>query len=208
MLSSKKIFFLTVCGLSFLLFSCGGKKDDTSETNIIDFENPEVVLQQAQKVLGANVKLAYKGKFDSDSVIEIAAGLEVQDAKDWGIKFALLKMSDNKLNPVFETSLLNGSFKECHVQKINLPSLNYELIYYNSQDYFLGSGGGEVYSYIINYNENKTYYAHLIAEPGRPTSLYLSDNIDVPEVKSFFLTNFKRDYPGFKMVSKDIVLKY
>ncbi len=30
----------------------------------------------------------------------------------------------------------------------------YDLIYYNSLDYFLGSGGGEVYSYIIDFNKH------------------------------------------------------
>lgn len=85
---------------------------------------------------------------------------------------------------------------------------DYELIYYNSQDYFLGSGGGEVYSYLINFNEGKTYFAHLVDEPGKSASLFLSENIDIIEVKNFFISNFKRDYPAVKLIQKDIVLKY
>lgn len=208
MLSNKKLL-LALFLSALILSSCSDKKsaDEQAKQNA-DYENPEFVIQQAKKILGSNVKFAYKGKFDRDSVIEVAAGIEIQNEKDWGIKFILMKMENGRLTQVFQTPVLNGSFRECLVQKIKFPMFGYELIYYNSQDYFLGSGGGEVYSYVVNYTEDKTYYAHLIAEPNKPVSLYLSDNIDVPEIKSFFISNFKRDFPSFKVVSKDVVLKY
>ncbi len=208
LLSNKKLgLILSIC-LAFTLYSCGNKKNNSAEKVNIDYENPEVVLQQAKKELGENVQFAIKGKYDRDSVIEIAAGEEIKNGSEWGIKFVLLKKSGTVLNNVFETKVLSGSFKESLVKKMELSALDYQLIYYNSQDYFLGSGGGEVYSYLINFEEGKTYYAHLVSEPGKPVSLYLSDNIDFPEVKSFFLSNFQRDYPGVKVVARDIVLKY
>jgi hypothetical protein len=76
-------------------------------------------------------------------------------------------------------------------------------MYYNSQDYFLGSGGGEVFSYIIDFNNKKTYYAHLFSE-GKKVSLFLSVNIDIPEIKDFFTSAFKKDYPGLVLVTKDV----
>ena len=206
MLLNKKILILVF--VSLLSFSCNKNKSDADNSNTIDFENPEVVLQQAKNVLGNDVKFAYKGKFDQDTTIEIASGTETQSPKQWGIKFVLLKRDDNQLKVAYQTSLLNGSFKQCLVQKIKFPVFDYELIYYNSQDYFLGSGGGEVYSYLINYNEGKTYFAHLVTQSGGNVSLYLSENIDFPEVKNFFVSIFKRDYPSVQIVSKDIELKY
>ena len=206
MLLNKKILILVF--VSLLSFSCNKNKSDADNSNAIDFENPEVVLQQAKNVLGNDVKFAYKGKFDQDTTIEIASGTETQSPKQWGIKFVLLKRDDNQLKVAYQTPLLNGSFKQCLVQKIKFPVFDYELIYYNSQDYFLGSGGGEVYSYLINYNEGKTYFAHLVTQSGGNVSLYLSENIDFPEVKNFFVSIFKRDYPSVQIVSKDIELKY
>ncbi len=207
MLSSKKYYLLFAVLLIFIFNSCGSKKSDEEVgAEKINFNNPAVVLQQAKIVLGNNVRFAYKGKFDHDTVTEVAAGTEIQNKSEWGIKFFLLKLNDGRLEEVFSTPLLNGSFKQCLVQKIKFPSFDHELVYYNSQDYFLGSGGGEVYSYIVNFNEGKTYAAHLVSEAGKPVSLYLSDNIDKPEIKTFFLSNFKRDYPNLHLVSKDIVL--
>lgn len=206
MLSNKNILLLIF--FSLLFFSCSKNKSDAGNNNTIDYENPEVVLQQAKNVLGNEVKFAYKGKFDQDTTLEIATGTETQSPKQWGIKFLLLKRDGDQLKVAYQTSLLSGSFKQCLVQKIKFPVFDYELIYYNSQDYFLGSGGGEVYSYLVNYNEGKTYFAHLVTQPGSTVSLYLSSNIDFPEVKNFFISIFKRDYPSVQIVSKDIELKY
>jgi hypothetical protein len=199
------VFFLILP----LLISCGEKNTGNSDPSLkTDYENPQFVIQQAKKTLGDNVKFAYKGIYNKDSVTEIAAGTEIQNPKEWGIKFLLLKLDGRNLITTYQTALLNGSFNKCLVQKIKFPMFDYELIYYNSQDYFLGSGGGEVYSYLINYNEGKTYFAHLVDEPGKSASLFLSENIDIIEVKNFFISNFKRDYPAVKLIPKDVVLKY
>lgn len=208
LLLNKKIWY-TLFFILPLLISCGEKNTDTSESaQKVDYENPQSVIQAANQAVGENVKFAYKGSFNKDTMIEIATGTEVQNAKEWGIKFLLLKLDKNNFTTVYQTPLLNGSFNKCLVQKIKFPMFDYELIYYNSQAYFLGSSGGEVYSYLINYNEGKVYYAHLVDAPGKPASLFLSENIDISEVKSFFISNFKRDYPAVKVISKDIVLKY
>jgi hypothetical protein len=207
LLLNKKLIFSIFLFLP-LLISCGEKNSDSPETSQkTDYDNPQTVVQEAIKVVGDDVKFAYKGRYNKDTVVEIAAGTEVQSPKEWGIKFLLLKSDGNKLAAVFQTPLLNGSFKKCLVQKIKFPMFDYELVYYNSQAFFLGSGGGEVYSYLVNFNDSKTYYAHLVDLPGKPASLFLSENMDVDEVKSFFISNFKRDYPALKVVSKDIVLK-
>ena len=208
MLSNKYLLPL-ILSLSLIFFSCGGKKQTNQPAiNQPDLNNPEVVLQQAKNILGDNVKFAYKGSFDSDSTIEISAGTEIDEQKNYGIRFSLLKQENDQYVSTFQTPLLNGSFKGCLVKKIKFPMFNYELVYYNSQDFYLGSGGGEVFSYIINFKEKKIYYAHFISVPGRPVSLYLSPNIDIPEIKNFFIGNFKRDFSAFKIIDKDVTLKY
>ncbi len=205
---SSRYSILFVLLLALLFFSCSGKKPNQQNDSTVDYENPQLVLQKAKEVLGSNVSFAYKGRFDMDTVVEIAAGIEIQMPKQWGIKFVLLKLVGDQLKEVYETPLLNGSFKQCLVQKIKFPYFDHELIYYNSQDYFIGSGGGEVYSYLVNFNKKETYYAHLVTQPDKPISLFISSNIDIPQIKGFFISNFKRDYPSLKIISKDVVLKY
>ena len=103
--------------------------------------------------------------------------------------------------------LLPGSFKGSLCDKIKFPSFDHELVYYNSKDFYLGSSGGEVFTYIINFQDQKAYKAHLISE-GKSVSLFISNNIDVPEIHNFFYSIFKRDYPNLKIVDKDVELKY
>lgn len=208
MLSNKKILSVFIL-LSLFFFSCGGNKTKEEKIKLEQsYNDPSFVLSQAKKLLGDSVKAAFKGKFDRDSVIEVVAGTEISNKSEWGIRFYLLKLQGDELVKISQTDLLQGSFKGSLCNKIKFPSFDHELIYYNSRDYFLGSAGGEIFSYIINMQENKTYYAHLVADENKPASMYISDNIDVPEIKNFFILNFKRDYPKVSLSSKDIKLKF
>ncbi len=51
----------------------------------------KLLQSKHQKLVGSNVMFAYKGNYDADTSAEIAAGLEINNSKDWGIKFNLLK---------------------------------------------------------------------------------------------------------------------
>lgn len=166
------------------------------------------MLARAKNLLGDSVKVAFRGKFDRDSVIEVVAGTEVANKSEWGIRFFLLKLDGDDLVKVSQTDLLQGSFKGSMCNKIKFPSFDHELIYYNSRDYFLGSAGGEIFSYIINFQDNKTYYAHLVAEENKPAAMFVSNNIDVPEIRNFFILNFRRDYPKVSLSSSDLKLKF
>ncbi|MFZ0456027.1 MAG: hypothetical protein WCE54_02425 [Ignavibacteriaceae bacterium] len=204
MLSNKSAYLILAIVITLVIVSCGEKKQPVKNIEPSkDFNNQAAVTDEAEKILGPEVKFAYKGNFDKDSVIEIAAGTEIENKKEWGIQFYLLKFEQNKLEKTFQTNLLKGSFKESLTKKIEFPAFDYELMYYNSQDYFLGSGGGEIFSYIIDFKNQKTFYAHLFLEKEK-ISLFLSDNIDNPDIKNFFIANFKRDYPNLQIVSKDV----
>lgn len=204
MLSNKSVYYILFLLTALVIVSCGERKRPVEKVKAtLDYDNPAVVTSEAEKILGQNMKFAYKGNFDNDSVIEISAGTETENKREWGIQFDLLKLEKNNLKLTFQTNLLKGSFKESLTKKIEFPAFDYELLYYNSQDYFLGSGGGEIFSYIIDFKNQKTFYAHLFLEKEK-ISLFLSDNIDNPEIKNFFVANFKRDYPNLQIVSKDV----
>ena len=194
--------------LGIIFYSCGDseeKKDRLAPA--VNLDNPEVLKKEANNILGENVKVTFVGSYDNDPLSEVAAGTEITSKDVWGIRFSLLKKNNNALQKGYQTKLLEGSLTDCHVDKIKFPSFKYELVYYNSRDYFMGSGGGEVFSYIIDFNKGQTFYAHLIAEPERPIYLYLSPNIDSPEIKIFFINNFKRDYSSLTFISEDIDLQ-
>lgn len=199
------LIFISVM-LIFFLIGCENKKENEELAGTINnnLSVKENVIQKATEVLGVNVKEAFQGNFDEDDVKEIAVGIEISDNNNWGIKFSLLKEIDNDFKEVYSTKLLDGSFRESMLQKIKFPSFPYELLYYNSQDFFMGSGGGEIFAYIIDFNNKEIYYAHLFSGTNRAISLYLSDNILEDEIRNFFLNLFKKDFPKLTIIKKDI----
>jgi hypothetical protein len=199
-LLSNKIF-LTILVLALVFNGCK-KSSEPPPHNL--FENEHMILQTAKDLVGENISFTSAGYFDSDSIKSIVAGTEVSEKNNWGIKFYLLSWIEGEFKVKYETGLLDGSFVQCLVDKMKFSDSGAELIYYNSKSYFLGTGGGDVYSHIINLKSQKVYSAHLsVISEGR-ISLELSDNIDKPMIKKFFISYFRRDYPNLKIVEKAI----
>ena len=189
--------------LLIALFSCSDKKE---KIPVLDFENKTQVLDAVKKYYNKETQIARGGLFDETGKQFIAAGMEINNSDDWGIKFTFLEKSGDEFIPKYETELLDGSFKESFVDKIKFSSIDYDLIYYNSQGYFMGSSGGEVFSYIVDFENRQVYYAHLAVEAGSSISLFISENTLSKELKDFFILTFKKDYPTFKIVEDDIVV--
>ena len=188
--------------LAFLL-SCGDSDEKKNKAPLKDFRDPAVQLREAKSLLGDNARITFIGNFDKDDIEEIVAGSEISTKDEWGIKFTSININSEKPEKIFETRLLEGSIEESRIEKLNLSSKDYDLLYYNSLDFFMGSGGGEVFCYIIDFNEKEAYYAHLVAD-NKKVSLYLSDNIKNDDVRQFFLNTFKRDFPTYILVQQDI----
>jgi len=198
-------FLNAVLFISFLfLISCGDSQDEKkNKAPLKDYKDSAVQLREAKNLLGNDVKVTFLGNFKNDSEEEIVAGSEINTKDEWGIKFTSIDITGDEPKKIFETDLLEGSFDDSKVDKLRLASKSYELLYYNSGDYFMGSGGGDVFGYIIDFNEKEIYYAHLVAD-NKKVSLYLSENINNDDVRKFFLNTFKRDFPTFVIVSQDI----
>jgi hypothetical protein len=190
--------------IAVLIFSSCAKKHE--EIPPIDFENKTQVLETVQKYYSKNIQVAFSGLFDAIGKQYIVAGQEV-DANEWGIKFIQLEKSGNEFKSIYETEVLEGSFKESLVDKIKISSIDYDLVYYNSQGFYIGSGGGEIFSYLIDLESKQVYYAHLVVESERSVSLFISDNTTNKEIVNFFTFAFKKDYPGLSIVKDDIILE-
>lgn len=195
---------LLICVILFSLISCSDKEE---KIPIIDYQNKAQLLEIVKKHYNKDVQFVFGGAFDETGKNLIAVGREIENNDDWGIKFILLEKSGDDFETKYESDLLDGSFKESFINKIKFSSFDYELLYYNSQNYFIGSGGGEIFAYIVDYENKQIYYAHLVVESAKPASLFISDNSENREIRNFFTLNFKRDYPDLKLVDDDIIIE-
>jgi hypothetical protein len=201
-LSLNKLIILLLITLWFFITAGCKKSYEPPPHNL--FENEQLVLKTAKDLVGENVSFTTAGYFESDSVKSIVAGVEISESNSWGIKFYLISWVDGEFQIKYTTDLLNGSFVQCLVNKIKFSDFDTELIYYNSKNYFLGNAIGDVYSHVIDLKKLKVYSAHLsVISEGR-VSLDLSQNIDNPMIKNFFISYFRRDYPNLRLVERAI----
>lgn len=199
-LTRQILFFALIVGL----FSCADKKE---KIPVLDFENKAQLLEVIKKHYNKDTQIAISGMFDETGKRFILVGWEINNSDEWGIKFSFLEQSGDDFISKYDTEVLDGSFKESLVDKIKFSSIDYDLVYFNSRGYFLGSGGGEVFSYIIDFENKQVYYAHLVVESENEISLFISDNTINKELINFFTVTFKKDYPGLKLVKDDIVVE-
>jgi hypothetical protein len=198
------VFLIIITGL---FAGCGNKKEVkpvTSET--LNPNNSQQLLDFIKLNINKNIQRVFYSNFDPDADKEVAAAEEISNKEVWGIKFYFYKLGNKKLVPVFETQLLQGSLFKSANMPLKLNDFKYDFLYYNSQDYFLGTDGGEIFSYLIDVSQRQVYYAHLLVLPDKPVSLFLSKNITNNELKNFFISLFKTDYPGLKLITNDASL--
>ena len=197
-----KIIICSFILVSLLTISGCKKSYEPPPYNL--FENEQLVLKTAKDLVGDNVSFTSAGYFESDTLKSIVAGVEVSDKNEWGIKFYLIGWIEGEFQIKYQTGLLNGSFVQCLVNKIKFSDIENELIYYNSKNYFLGNASGDIYSHVIDLKKQKVYSAHLSVITEGRVSLDLSQNIDIPMLKTFFISYFRRDYPNLRLVEKAI----
>ena len=195
MLLNKYIKKLVYLSLFLAIISCSDKQE---KIPVVDFQNNAQVLEIVKKHYNKEAQVAFGGMYDETGKQFIAAGLEINNSDEWGIKFVFLEKTGDELKVIYETDMLDGSFKESFVNKIKFASLDYDLLYYNSQGYFMGSGGGEVFSYIIDLEKKQVYYAHLVAESETAISLFISDNTINKELVNFFTVTLEKRLSKFE----------
>lgn len=203
MLSGNKTKFIFLLALVSLFISCADKQE---KLPVINYDDKQELLDIIKKRYNSEAVVAIGGLFDQRGKQYAAVGIEYENSEEWGIKFSFVENSGDEFNLIYETELLEGSFKESLADKIKLASVDYDLVYYSSQGYFMGSGGGEVFSYLIDMEKKQAYYAHLVVESNSAIYLYISDNTDNKELVNFFTLSFRKDYPGLQIVTDDVLL--
>ncbi|MCH6575424.1 MAG: hypothetical protein IH795_09495 [Bacteroidetes bacterium] len=186
--------------LLFFLVSCGKKESKT-----VNYNDMRAIKNLAAQLVDEEIKFIASGDFSSERTKSIVAGTEVSGKNQWGISFTLIEKVDDEFKVVYNTGLLEGSFDKCIVDKMKLSSFKGEMIYYNSRDFYLGTGGGDVFLYIINFSEKEIYYAHLIVQKSAGVLLYLSENIEDPMMRKFFIRYFKKDYSTLRIIKSDLL---
>lgn len=208
-----KIFLVILT--SFIVVSCNSKKEDSTANNqsnntqskSLELNNPDSLKSYIKIALEASPSFIFPGNFDDGTnIISYVTGTETNNKNESGIKFSLLKQKENKLVIDFQTVLLKGSFTKSAQRQFRPKGFNYDLIYYTSLNYFMGTKFGEIFSYIIDFRLKQVYYSHLFTTNGNSFSIFISPNVTDKTIKHYLITPFSKDFSSAIEVKKDVDL--
>jgi hypothetical protein len=199
LLNRKYYLFVFVYLLTFIA-GCGRDKEQK-----VNFDDEISIRNLASTLIEGNIKFVASGYFSSETGKSVVAGSESLERDKPGISFSLIEKVEDEFEVVYNTGILEGSFEKCVVDKIKFSSEPGELIYYNSKDFYIGSGGGDVFLYLVNMVKKEIYYAHLIVNRASGASLFLSDSTGDPMIRKFFVSYFRKDYGSLRIIENDIL---
>lgn len=186
------LVFLSAC---ILLCTAGcdpGKQnpDAAVESNTI---NGKGILEYTRLKYNPNAHNAFYGVFlDAEKYAAVTVE-EVSNISDWGIRFVLLNPVNDTLEVVYTSSILEGSLQESILKPCRIKNFDYDMLYYNSGSYFLGSGGGDVYVYLADFERKIIYQAY--GEVNNDGALILHIYSNLPEeVYGFIISELKTNF--------------
>jgi len=180
--------------------------NDPEPISVAELSDQSRLIEFVQKEINPKLEHAFYGRFGIDTTKKIIVAEEISNPKEWGIKFQLYELDEDTVKKVYETALLEGSLQESQILKTKFPGKKYNVIYYNSGSFFMGSGGGEVFAYLIDFEKRRVNYGHLVLSRQIYMGLFLSPSNE-REVSDFITSEFKRDYPRLKVIQKDYELE-
>jgi len=209
LLSLNKKIFVGIFFL-FLFMFIGCDRDSKNPSIPIEdyLSDNQKLLTHLKKNFDPQTEVALYSQFDADSNKEILVVKETKPSKTdkWGLKIQLLTVDSLiKKDEVFLPEM-STTESICKTQRMDSSS-SYDLFYYNSGSFYLGSSGGEIFAYLVDFPGKQIYYAHLIISPNKPAALFISKNCEERKVKDFYLNLFKLDRPELVVIQKDISIE-
>lgn len=162
------------------------------------------ILNIAKKRYGESIVNILSGKFmPDDSLNYKVLCQEVEEDTIWAIKFIFIKAERDSIREVWKTQNLEGSFNEAEVKIIRYDDLNYDLVFYDSKNYYAGNDLGEVFLYSVDLFAKKTNSAHAFYDQSSPPSVYFSPEISSEYIKKYYLDILRKRFGGIKISAKD-----
>jgi hypothetical protein len=187
--------------LVFLIISGCTKKENNVPQNslksdderIIEFINAQYHCKEV-KILNGVFKPNING---------FAAVYEVNAGTEFGIKFMLAHIQSDSIVVDYNSKLVDGAVNQSIFERVRITDNSSDAVYYNSSGYFMGSGGGEVFAYVVDFNETTVSFGHVYVTGENQPKLYIPATVKDKETRNFLLNKVRVDFPNVKLVNQD-----
>lgn len=200
---------------SFLIFLCSvyscneNKVDKQTEQEIGDsLSVSRITFIKSRTAVKLNAKAlgVLFGNFtDSTKLIcAILLKMESKDLKNLSIAFVDTSLINSENFVLYVTDPLEGDPENTELTSVLLTDSPHPLVYFNTGDFLMGTGGGEVYHYLIDAAKKQIYPAHFIADKANGFGLFLPLISRAAEIREFFHTRVSKQFSPLSTLKRDI----
>jgi hypothetical protein len=150
---------------------------------------------KALSVVTGEIITALEGNFSNAKDVVYAVLIDDQTKNLCHLKIKFIRKFDTYYQAAYSSPSLEGIKKSFGLEKAILPGLSYQLLYFDSGGYYLGSGGGEIFSYLIDAEMARTYSALLRIGDGNPPQILIPRSCNRIEVRNYFIKKLQGLYP-------------
>lgn len=202
--------FIFISCFLFVFFSC--KKNNEIEISkssqdlkkiFTEFKDTNLINSEISRALKDSTILFVNSEMnDGENVIVTAISVNKDKNFEYGIKFSVLKISDNILIPEYISDTLDGIRDFSSYGEVYIPGVNKKYLFYDSRSAFIGSNGGEVYVYLFDPVNKEIFSLQTIDQPNEKLNVFSKNLIGNDKVilrdwlmkrvaESFSDTNFR-----------------
>lgn len=189
--------------IPFLFLGGCKQKQDAPET-AAPVQNVSAIDALLGAKLNASNFVKVQGHFLTMDGEEYAVLRDAKNGRDVGIIISICSVKQGTVTINYETPIVDGAVKHSIFQKVNVPGVTDTLLYYDSGDFFMGSGSGELYAYIIQPKEVSFLKAHLFIDGDTPPKVFIPDTPKTKVLRGYLFNKLRDQFPGLKFAAKDV----
>lgn len=200
---------------SFLIFLCSvyscneNKVDNQTEQEIGDsLSVSRITYIKSRTAVKLNAKalgVLFGNFLDSTkSTCAILLKMESKDLKNLSLAFIDTALINSENFVLYVTEPLEGDPENTELTSVTITGSKQSFLYFNTGDFLMGTGGGEVYHYLIDAAKEQIYPAHFIADKTNGFGLYLPPISRAAEIREFFHTKVSKQYSPLSTLKRDI----
>ncbi|MBI2419820.1 MAG: hypothetical protein HYV28_18300 [Ignavibacteriales bacterium] len=140
----------------------------------------------------------------SKSICAILLKMESKDLKNLSIAFVDTALINSENFVLYVTEPLEGDPDNTELTSVRLTDIPHPIVYFNTGDFLMGTGGGEVFHYLIDAAKEQIYPAHFIADKSSGFGLYLPPQSRAAVIQDFFHAKVSKQYSPLSTLKRDI----
>ncbi|MCE1188092.1 MAG: hypothetical protein LWX56_03040 [Ignavibacteria bacterium] len=164
------------------------------------------MLNKLSEAAGYKVLSYHQGHFIDSVTVSFACIGEVDSKGIKNVQITFVSLgSDSSFRNIFACKPFEANPGQLEIFTTKLENSSYDCLYFDSGDYYVGTGGGEVYQFIADARQRIVYRTHFVFSKEQRPGVYFYAECKTEEIRKLFLNHLRNDYPEVTILRTDPV---